>query len=297
MFTETNTAPASPTRSDTLCCALSRTVSPCASMRPESDSPSTVVRSHDDRRASTSSESAEGLSGVVATGGGGVVGVKDGVVDTGAGVDGALTGPVAGAAVWTAAGSLPDRSHMIVPTRTAIPATPNNPITMRARLVDGTGTESMENGDASNVLDAAVDIEGACDDVDDIEGVCDSVCDEAAGDDGSGCCAERSVASENTLGSSGGGGSFAGSDNAWKGTVRASSVSASMSARASSSMPLTASSCAKIASSKSGFSIPPSVSLPSLSRPVASGRAPASPSAACTCAESTSSSRRASMTI
>jgi hypothetical protein len=137
------------------------------------------------------------------------------------------------------------------------------------------------------------DIAGEYDDVDDIVDVCDGAGREC-GDGGSG--AARNVSSENTLGSSGGGGSFADSPSAWNGTVRASSTSASISERASSSMPLTASSCAKIASANSGFS-PASVSRPRLSNPVESGRALASPSAACTCAESTSSSRLASMTI
>ncbi len=52
-----------------------------------------------------------------------------------------------------------------------------------------------------------------------------------------------------------------------------------------------------MASAKSGFSSPPSGSFARLRSAVVSGRAAASPRAACTCAERTSSSRRASMTI
>ena len=308
-------------------------------MRPESDSPSTVVRSHDDRRASTSSESADGFVDVfarAAAGGAagadvGVVDTGEGVVDAAEGVDGALASGAVRTAASEVAGTLSDRNHQMVPTRTAIPATPNRPTTTRARRPVGTGTASPGNGGDSNMREAVVDIEDACDvddiedacdvddiegvcDVDDIEGVCDvddiedvcdvddiiGVCDGAdrccgdCVDEGSG--AARNVSSENTLESSGGGGSFADSPSAWNGTVRASSTSASMSERASSSMPLTASSCAKIASANSGFS-PSSVSRPRLSSPVESGRGLASPSAACTCAESTSSSRLASMTI
>jgi len=269
-------------------------------MRPESDSPSTVVRSHDDRRASTSSESADGVD-VFARAAGGAAGVDEGVVETAGGVDGALARGAVRTAASEVAGTLSDRNHQMVPTRTAIPATPNRPTTTRARRPVGTGTASLGNGDDSNMREAVVDIDGVCD-VDDIPGVCDvddnvDVCDTAGRDVrdvGSG--AARNVSSENTLGSSGGGGSSAGSPSAWNGTVRASSVSESMSERASSSSPLTASSCAKIASPNSVFS-PPSVSRPRLSSPVESDRALASPSAACTCAESTSSSRLASMTI
>src|SRR4029453_9353845 len=137
LFTETNTAPASPTRSDTLCCALSRTVSPCASMRPESDSPSTVVRNHDDRRASTSSDSAEVGADVFSGAGSGAAGAGAGVVDTSAGADGTLTGGVDLADASDGADSSPDRIHTIVPTRTAIPMTPNTPTTICARRPEG----------------------------------------------------------------------------------------------------------------------------------------------------------------
>src|SRR5688572_21399604 len=229
LFTETNTAPASPTRSDTLCRAFSRTVSPCASIRPKSDCPSTVVRSHEDRRASTTSESADGVGGVSPpTGAAG--GVDDAGGGTVAGVDGALTGGgVDRTAASVAAGSLPDRNHQIVPTSTAIPAAPKNATNSRARPPEGTGTASLGNGDDSNVRELAVEIDGCCDNGD---GDADA--------DGSGCGVACSTSSENTLGGSGGGGSLAGCVSAWNGTVRASSLSASMLARASSSMPLTA---------------------------------------------------------
>src|SRR5688572_7279222 len=198
LFTETNTAPASPTRSDTLCRAFSRTVSPCASMRPKSDCPSTVVRSHEDRRASTTSESADGVGGVsLATGTAG--GVDDAGGGTGEGVDGALTGGgVDREAASVAVGSSPDRNHQIVPTSMAIPAAPKNATNNRARPPEGTGTASLGNGDDSKVREAAGEIDGACDNED-----------GDAGADGSGCGTASSASSVNTLGGSGGGGSLA----------------------------------------------------------------------------------------
>ncbi len=216
-------------------------------MRPESDSPSTVVRSHDDRRASTSSESADGFVLVFASGVDGGPEAGDGVdavvaaVDTAEGFDGTVAGAVDCAVDSVATGFLSDRSHAIVPIRIAIPATPNSPTNMCVRRDEGTGTASLGNGEDSNVRGAGVDIEGECDedaydvaDASDDAGMC-------GGTAGSVLGAARSVSSANTLGSSGGGGNCGGSANAWKGTVRASSASASMSARASSSMPLTAS--------------------------------------------------------
>ncbi len=255
-------------------------------MRPESDSPSTVVRSHDDRRASTSSESADAAADVSATATGAGGGVDDAAGATLEGVAGVRSGAVDCAATSDAAGSLPDCCHKIVPTSTAIPATPKSATNTRARRFEGTGTASLVNGGDNSIRDAAGDIDG--------------VYECTGGDDGDDdrCGVASSVSSEKMLGGSGGGGSFAGSANAWNGTVRASSASASMSARASSSMPLTASSGAKTASPKSCWSsISPSVSRPRLRSTVGSGRASASPSAACTCAESTSSSRLASITI
>ena len=228
-------------------------------MRPESDSPSTVVRSHDDRRASTSSESADGFVVVFATGVGSGAGAGEGVVgvvaavETGPGFDDALAGAVDCAALSVVAGFLSDRIHTIVPTRTAIPATPNNPTNIRARRDEGTGTASLGNGEDSNVRGAVVDIAGGCNgDVDDIAGGCngdiddiegeygdvddiDDVCDDAEAcevggvSEDAGPCggtvvivfgatnvfgSTTSVSSENTLGSSGGGGSFGGSANA-----------------------------------------------------------------------------------
>jgi len=224
-------------------------------MRPESDSPSTVVRSHDDRRASTSSESADGFVVVFATGVGSGAGAGEGVVgvvaavETGPGFDDALAGAVDCAALSVVAGFLSDRIHTIVPTRTAIPATPNNPTNIRARRDEGTGTASLGNGEDSNVRGAVVDIAGGCNgDVDDIAGGCNGDIDDIEGeygdvddiDDAEACevagvsedagpCggtavivfgatnvfgSTTSVSSENTLGSSGGGGSFCGSANA-----------------------------------------------------------------------------------
>jgi|SoiMethySBSTD1v2_1073268.scaffolds.fasta_scaffold71980_2 hypothetical protein len=224
-------------------------------MRPESDSPSTVVRSHDDRRASTSSESADGFVVVFATGVGSGAGAGEGVVgvvaavETGPGFDDALAGAVDCAALSVVAGFLSDRIHTIVPTRTAIPATPNNPTNIRARRDEGTGTASLGNGEDSNVRGAVVDIAGGCNgDVDDIAGGCNGDIDDIEGeygdvddiDDAEACevagvsedagpCggtavivfgatnvfgSTTSVSSENTLGSSGGGGSFGGSANA-----------------------------------------------------------------------------------
>lgn len=137
-------------------------------MRPESDCPSTVVRSHEDRRASTSSESADGAADRSAETG------AAGAVDDAAGatleegvesVDGALTGAggVDRAAASVGAGSLPDRNHQIVPTNTAIPATPKSATNTRARPLAGTGTESLGNCDDSNVRELGCDTGGVYD--------------------------------------------------------------------------------------------------------------------------------------
>ena len=135
-------------------------------MRPASDCPSTVVRSHDERRASTTSESAaDGAAGASATSGA-AGGVDDAVGEAelvGAAVDGALAGEVDRAAASVAAGSLPDRIHQIVPTKTAIPAAPKSATNIRARPPAGTGTESLGYCDDSNIRDAGCEGDGVCD--------------------------------------------------------------------------------------------------------------------------------------
>src|SRR5262245_11755777 len=139
-----------------LCRALSLTVSPCASMRPPSDCPSTVVRIHEDRRASTTKVNAEDDVGfsVGATGVGADVVEAAGV--TGAGSDAGVAGAGVAATVSAdvAAASL-DRSHQIVPTSTKIPAAPKSPPRRRARPLAGTGKASLGNGDDSSMRDAA----------------------------------------------------------------------------------------------------------------------------------------------
>ena len=174
LFTETNTAPASPTRSEMLCFALSRTVSPCASMRPPSDCPSTVVRNHEERRASTSNVSAEdaeddaGVSAAPVGAGVAVVGAEDAAGVTAAGCVAATAGAFDAAAV-SGADPSPERSHQIVPTRMTRPAAANNPTRTRPRRLEGTGTESLGNGDDRNTRDVG-DVAGSVDD----EGVGDT---------------------------------------------------------------------------------------------------------------------------
>jgi hypothetical protein len=174
-----------------------------------------------------------------AVAGDGVVVAVVAAVDA-AGLDDALCAAADCFAVSLAAGLLSDRIHTIVATRTAIPTTPNNPTNIRARRDEGTGTASMGNGEDSKFRDAAADMDGVSDEAD--ESNVTGVNEDAGMCGGTGdVFGTLSVSSANTAGSSGGGGSFGGSANAWKGTVRASSSSASMSARASSSMPFTAS--------------------------------------------------------
>jgi hypothetical protein len=132
-------------------------------MRPASDCPSTVVRSHDDRRASTSSDNGDDDADSSAATAGTFAGADDadGVTDGASGADAAGAAVVDRAAVSEASVLLSERNHQIVPTRTATPATPNNPTKTAARRVAGTGTESIGNGDESSMRDVAGDSDGA----------------------------------------------------------------------------------------------------------------------------------------
>jgi hypothetical protein len=130
-------------------------------MRPASDCPSTVVRSHEDRRASTSSDNGDDDADVSEATAGVFAGADDAAAtDAGSGADaaGAL---VDRAAVSEASALSPERNHQIVPTRTATPATPNNPTKSAARRLAGTGTASLGNGDESSMRDVAADSDGA----------------------------------------------------------------------------------------------------------------------------------------
>jgi hypothetical protein len=162
LFTETKTAPASPTRNDTLRFALIRNVSPSSSVRPASDSPSIVVRSHEDRRASTSSDRLEeGAVALAAEAGEDVDDVAD--VTGGAAVDDAVAagGVVVDRAAADAEDPSDERSHQkTVPATTTTPMTPKSATKVPTRFPDGTGTASLGNGDDNSTRDVAVDSGG-----------------------------------------------------------------------------------------------------------------------------------------